>query len=29
MIKNVVDNDENSWWDMGWETSDFKPNNLE
>ena len=27
--QNVMDKDENSWRDMGWETSDFKPNSLE
>ena len=24
--QNVMDNDENSWRDVGWETSYFKPN---
>ena len=27
--QNVLDNDEDSWRDMGWETSDLRPNSLE
>ena len=27
--QNVLDNDEDSWRDMGWETSYLRPNSLE